>query len=109
MAKELDIPVMVISQLSRRPEDEKDGRPRISHLRDSGAIEQDADVVMMLWRPAYYQKKPDDGGVIDKSAKLDIGKNRNGEVGIADLTFESQYTQFYDAAPDMNNKINDDD
>jgi replicative DNA helicase len=103
MAKELDVPVIVLSQLSRKPEDEKDGRPRISHLRDSGSIEQDADVVMMLWRPAYYQKKDANGGATpeDNSAKLDIGKNRNGAVGVANLTFESRFTQFYDAAYDV--------
>ncbi|MCL1909752.1 MAG: replicative DNA helicase [Kiritimatiellaeota bacterium] len=107
MAKELEIPVMVLSQLSRKPEDEKDGRPRISHLRDSGSIEQDADVVMMLWRPSYYQKKPDDGGAVDNTAKLDIGKNRNGAVGVANLVFESRYTQFYDAAPEVGSNDND--
>lgn len=100
MAKELDVPVLVLSQLSRAPESrDKQGKPRISDLRDSGAIEQDADVVMLLWRPAYYADKfagktPED----DTLAKVDIGKNRNGAVGVADLTFESEFTQFTDRA-----------
>ena len=102
MAKELDIPVIVLSQLSRAPENrDKEGTPRISDLRDSGAIEQDADVVMLLWRPAYYANKftkdnGDGGGIEDNLAKVDIGKNRNGAVGVADLTFESEFTQFSD-------------
>jgi len=105
MAKELDVPVLVLSQLSRAPETrEKDGRPRISDLRDSGSIEQDADVVMLLWRPSYYErnKRPADGSggpVDDTAAEVDIGKNRNGPVGKARLIFESAFTQFSDAAP----------
>jgi len=104
MAKELNIPVLVLSQLSRAPEmREKDGRPRISDLRDSGSIEQDADVVMLLWRPSYYDrnKQPSEQGASplgDKAAVLDIGKNRNGAVGKAQLIFEAEFTQFSDAA-----------
>lgn len=100
MAKELDVPVLVLSQLSRAPESrDKQGKPRISDLRDSGAIEQDADVVLLLWRPAYYADKfagklPED----ETLAKVDVGKNRNGAVGVADLTFESEFTQFTDRA-----------
>lgn len=101
MAKELDIPVIVLSQLSRAPENrDKEGTPRISDLRDSGAIEQDADVVMLLWRPAYYANKLKEGGqemLDDNVAKVDIGKNRNGAVGVAELVFESEFTQFSDA------------
>lgn len=102
MAKELDIPVIVLSQLSRAPENrDKEGTPRISDLRDSGAIEQDADVVMLLWRPSYYANKlKDQAGhdpVDDTIAKVDIGKNRNGATGVAELVFESEFTQFSDA------------
>lgn len=101
MAKELDIPVLILSQLSRSPENrDKMGTPRISDLRDSGAIEQDADVVMLLWRPAYYADKmthdSNATGPDDNLAKVDIGKNRNGAIGVADLTFESEFTQFTD-------------
>ena len=100
MAKELDVPVLVLSQLSRAPENrDKSGKPRISDLRDSGAIEQDADVVMLLWRPSYYADKFADKGLEDETlAKIDVGKNRNGPVGVADLTFESEFTQFSDRA-----------
>lgn len=104
MAKELNIPVLVLSQLSRAPEvREKDGKPRISDLRDSGSIEQDADVVMLLWRPSYYARNRRSSGqdvssVSDKAAELDIGKNRNGPVGKAHLIFEAEFTQFSDAA-----------
>jgi len=102
MAKELDVPVIVLSQLSRAPENrDKEGTPRISDLRDSGAIEQDADVVMLLWRPSYYANKlKDQTGqppVDDTIAKVDIGKNRNGATGVAELLFESEFTQFSDA------------
>ena len=102
MAKELDVPVIVLSQLSRAPENrDKEGTPRISDLRDSGAIEQDADVVMLLWRPSYYANKLKDTAgqtpVDDTIAKVDIGKNRNGATGVAELTFESEFTQFSDA------------
>jgi len=93
MAKELDIPVMVVSQLSRKPEDTTDGRPRISHLRDSGSIEQDADVVMLLWREGYYTKAPPGR---DNAAILDIGKNRNGATGDVQLLFDNRHTQFTD-------------
>jgi replicative DNA helicase len=102
MAKELDVPVIVLSQLSRAPENrDKEGTPRISDLRDSGAIEQDADVVMLLWRPSYYANKLKDTAgqtpVDDTIAKVDIGKNRNGATGVAELTFENEFTQFSDA------------
>ena len=102
MAKELDVPVIVLSQLSRAPENrDKEGTPRISDLRDSGAIEQDADVVMLLWRPSYYANKLKDAAgqtpVDDTIAKVDIGKNRNGATGVAELTFENEFTQFSDA------------
>jgi replicative DNA helicase len=100
MAKELEIPVLVLSQLSRAPETrDKSGKPRISDLRDSGAIEQDADVVMLLWRPIYYADKFAGKELEDETlAKIDIGKNRNGAQGVADLTFESEFTQFTDRA-----------
>ena len=91
----LDIPVLILSQLSRKPEDTADGRPRISHLRDSGSIEQDADVVMLLWRPSYYKN------TADPAAVLDIGKNRNGATGDCALVFDNKHTQFLDAAKDV--------
>ena len=98
MAKELDIPVIVLSQLTRGPEQRpgKVERPRLSDLRDSGAIEQDADVVMLLRRPC---KSPGDPEAADETlAIVDVAKNRNGPVGEARLNFEAQYTRFSDRA-----------
>lgn len=95
LAKDLDIPVVVLSQLSRRTEDRgrKDNRPQLSDLRDSGAIEQDADVVAMLYREGYYNREDPD---IQKKATLIIGKQRNGPTGDVNLIFEGEYTKFSD-------------
>lgn len=95
MAKELNIPVIVLSQLSRAPDQrEKTGRPRLSDLRDSGAIEQDADVVCMLRRPCRYESDPE---YEDKTlAIIDVAKQRNGPTGEVRLNFEEQYTRFRD-------------
>ena len=99
MAKELDVPVIVLSQLSRGPEQRsgKFEKPRLSDLRDSGAIEQDADVVMMLRRPC---KMPGTDNETDRAdehlAIVDVAKHRNGPVGEVRLNFDAQYTQFSD-------------
>ena len=99
MAKELNVPVIVLSQLSRAPEQrvgEKTGKPRLSDLRDSGAIEQDADVVMLLRRPCKY---PDDKEAEDTTlAIVDVAKHRNGPVGEVRLNFDDKFTQFTDRA-----------
>ena len=97
MAKELNLPVLVLSQLSRAPEQrDKEGRPKLSDLRDSGAIEQDADVVMMLRRPCKY---PNTEGSEDETlAIVDIVKQRNGPTGEVYLNFEDSYTRFLDRA-----------
>jgi len=98
MAKELKVPVLVLSQLSRAPEtrDTKSAVPKLSDLRDSGAIEQDADVVMLLRRPSYYSADPqaDD----ERLAILDIAKHRNGPTGEVKLDFEKSYTRFSNRA-----------
>ncbi|MDR0984968.1 MAG: replicative DNA helicase [Endomicrobium sp.] len=96
LAKDLDIPIIVISQLSRRTEDKgrKDNRPQLSDLRDSGAIEQDADLVIMLYRDWYYNRNNTE---LKKKATLIIGKQRNGPIGDINLIFEGEYTKFYDA------------
>jgi replicative DNA helicase len=93
LAKDLDVPVVVLSQLSRRTEDRgrKDNKPQLSDLRDSGAIEQDADVVAMLYREGYYNKEDPD---LQKKATLIIGKQRNGPTGEVNLIFEGEYTKF---------------
>ena len=96
MAKELKIPVLVLSQLSRAPELRGDriGKPRLSDLRDSGAIEEDADVVLLLRRPS---RNPGDPEFEDKTlAIVDIAKHRNGPTGEVRLTFDEQLTRFGD-------------
>ncbi len=100
MAKELKIPVIVLSQLSRAPEQrgDKSNRPKLSDLRDSGAIEQDADVVLLLRRPC---KSPGDEEHGDTNlAIVDIAKNRNGPTGEVRLNFDETLTRFHDRAHD---------
>ncbi len=94
LAKDLNIPIIVLSQLNRQVERE-DGRPRLSNLRESGAIEQDADIVCLLTRKDAYDE---DSGVSKKSIEADIiiAKNRNGPVGEIKLTFFPEYTRFED-------------
>jgi len=96
LARELQIPVIAVSQLSRRVETRgEDRRPILSDLRESGALEQDADVVMLLLREEYY--KPDDPEVQGK-AEVHIAKQRNGPTGTRRLSFVKQYTRFEDLA-----------
>ena len=91
MAKELGVPILVCAQLSRGPESRTDKRPMLSDLRDSGAIEQDADMVMFLYRDEYYNDKND----APAPAECIIAKNRHGSVGKIELGFQGQYTRFY--------------
>ena len=101
MAKELDIPVIVLSQLSRQTEQrDKEGKPRMSDLRDSGSIEQDADVIMLLRRPCKYPGSS--GSEFKDLAVVDVAKNRNGRVGEVKLTFIDELTQFADRNNDEN-------
>ncbi|MBI4552328.1 MAG: replicative DNA helicase [Candidatus Latescibacteria bacterium] len=98
LAKELTIPVIALSQLSRAVEARSDGRPQLSDLRESGAIEQDADVVLFINRPFKYGKAPEKSTEEDeenkRKAEVIIGKQRNGPVGIVDLVFIDQYATF---------------
>ena len=97
MAKELKIPVLILSQLSRAPEQgTRDGKPRLSDLRDSGAIEQDADVVLLLQRPFYYSKdkEADAAAGDDTLAIVDVAKHRNGPIGEVKLNFFRDITRF---------------
>lgn len=90
LARELNIPVVAISQLSRAVEARADRRPQLSDLRESGAIEQDADVVVLLLREEYYNPTPENRGI----AELIIAKQRNGPVGSFNLAFIKEYTRF---------------
>lgn len=97
LAKELDIPILVLSQLNRENEkrDGLDKRPQLSDLRESGAIEQDADIVMLIHRPEYYHIYEDEKGRdMHGMAEIIIAKHRNGAVGSVLLSFKAQYTRF---------------
>ncbi len=98
LAKELNVPIVVLSQLSRAPESRSDHRPQLSDLRESGALEQDADVVMFIYREDMYQDKTDPSGEGNGVAELIIGKQRTGPTGTVKLAFIREYTRFENLA-----------
>jgi replicative DNA helicase len=97
LARELNIPVVVVSQLNRAPEGREGHRPRMSDLRESGSIEQDADVVMLLHREDYYHRGEKDYP-FDNTAELIIAKQRNGPTDVVELRFWEKYTRFDNAS-----------
>ncbi|USG59998.1 replicative DNA helicase [Sneathiella marina] len=113
VAKELNIPVIALSQLSRQVENRDDKRPQLSDLRESGSIEQDSDVVMFVYRESYYEerKEPSEGtpehaewqekmGRLHNMAEVIIGKQRHGPIGIIKLHFKPEFTRFGDYISD---------
>lgn len=111
LAKELNVPIIALSQLSRQVEHREGRRPQLSDLRESGSIEQDADLVLFVFREAYYkaQDKPVEGTTehdiwqeqmnkILKKAEIIIAKHRHGSIGNISLAFEAEFTRFYDIA-----------
>ncbi len=90
MAKELNVPVILLSQLSRAVEGRNDKRPMLSDLRESGSIEQDADIVLFLYREAYYNKESQRPNI----SECIVAKNRHGETGVVELIWDGQYTRF---------------
>ena len=102
LAKELNVPVVALSQLSRAPEQRTgdNKRPQLSDLRESGAIEQDADLVMFLYRQEMYDGPVDkDGNSLEGRAEVIVGKQRNGPTGIVNLYFHKSYTRFENYSP----------
>ena len=99
VAREIGVPVLCLAQLNRQAEASKDNRPKLSHLRESGAIEQDADVVMFVHREEYY-RSPDDRDEVAGKAEIIIGKQRNGPIGDVELIWRKEFTRFADPAPE---------
>jgi replicative DNA helicase len=93
IARELDVPVLALSQLSRQSETRQDKRPILADLRESGALEQDADIVLLLHRSGVYDRNPD-----DRRAEVIVAKQRNGPTGIAHLQFDAETMGFSDAS-----------
>jgi replicative DNA helicase len=115
LAKELNVPIIALSQLSRQVESRDDKRPQLSDLRESGSIEQDADVVLFVYREEYYlkNKEPKPGteeyikwehemNEARGKAEVIIAKQRHGPTGTVDVQFEGQFTRFSDLAQDGN-------
>jgi replicative DNA helicase len=90
MARELNVPVLALSQLSRAVEARQDKRPMLSDLRESGSLEQDADIVLFIYRDDYYNPESEKAGIAD----VIIAKHRSGPVGVVELLFQNNITKF---------------
>lgn len=106
LAREQRVPILCLSQLNRQAEEGKDHKPKLSHLRESGAIEQDADVVMFVHREEYFHRG-DDAAQYAGQAEIIIAKQRNGPIGDVHLTWEKEHTRFRDRAPERHSEFDD--
>ena len=95
----LSVPIVLLSQLSRAPESRSDHRPQLSDLRESGALEQDADVVAFIYREDMYQDKNQPPTDVQGVAEIILAKQRNGPTGIVKLAFIREFTRFENLAP----------
>ena len=108
LAKELNIPVLALSQLSRAPEARTDRRPQLSDLRDSGSLEQDSDVVMFIYRPDLYGIKTGEGASLEGVAEIIVGKQRNGPTGSVNMMWNAHCASFENLAQDFRIEQEDD-
>ncbi len=98
LARELDVPIIAVSQLNRSLESREDKRPRLSDLRESGSIEQDADVVMFIYRHEYYHPEDQEKKGL---AEVIVAKHRAGATGLVEMTFLPEFTRFADLGRDV--------
>ena len=96
LAKELNVPVIALSQLNRGVEQRQEKKPVMSDLRESGALEQDADMILLIYREEVYDKNTTKKGI----AEIELAKHRNGEIGPMILTFQGAFSRFVNYAPD---------
>jgi replicative DNA helicase len=96
LARELDVPILAVSQLNRNLESREDKRPRLGDLRESGSLEQDADIVVFIYRDEYYNEASEKKGI----AEVIVSKHRAGSTGTVEMTFMPEFTKFSDLGRD---------